>query len=172
MAAPSHSHLLAPPQNLALALALPPSRTFSATRFRRLATRRLRLHPVAALGGADAGELINRVEAFLYTVADAAISASSEVAVESGGATTKEAGDWLSGITNSMETVLKVRFLILPSAFACGFVLAPVAVRLAQGFIAVASIACGAVSTPVFRNLLWEFAHPVPLFFSAENAMM
>ncbi|GJM97229.1 hypothetical protein PR202_ga14139 [Eleusine coracana subsp. coracana] len=109
MAAPSHSHLLARPQTLALALALPPSRAASAPScFRRLATRRLRLRPVAALGGADAGEILGRVEAFLYTVADAAVSASSEVAVESGGATTKEAGDWLSGITNSMETVLKV----------------------------------------------------------------
>ncbi|TVU44095.1 hypothetical protein EJB05_03527, partial [Eragrostis curvula] len=107
MAALSHSHLLARPQTLAIALALPPSLPPSLPRFRRLPPRPLRLRPVAALGSADAGELLSRVEAFLYTVADAAVSASSEVAVESGGGT-KEAGDWLSGITNSMETVLKV----------------------------------------------------------------
>ena len=70
------------------------------------------LRPVAALGWGggsgieDVAGLFARVEAFLYTVADAAVVA----AAEGGGA--KEAaaaGDWLSGITGSMETVLKVR---------------------------------------------------------------
>ncbi|XP_062212997.1 ALBINO3-like protein 1, chloroplastic [Phragmites australis] len=96
MAAPSHFHLLVRPQ----ILALPASRALSARRLR----------PVAALGGgglADAGELFGRVEALLYTVADAAVSAAPE-AVAEGAGKTKEAGDWLSGITNSMETVLKV----------------------------------------------------------------
>ncbi|KAL6636530.1 hypothetical protein ACP70R_024102 [Stipagrostis hirtigluma subsp. patula] len=111
MAAPAHFHLLARPQTLALAL-LPPSRSPCTPRLRRL---RLRLRPVAALGPggggggggfAEVGELLGRVEALLYTVADAAVSAAPEVAVEGGRA--KESGDWLSGITNSMETVLKV----------------------------------------------------------------
>ncbi|KAL5210301.1 hypothetical protein ABZP36_005924 [Zizania latifolia] len=102
------SHILARPQALALSL-LPASRAPSVSRFRRPSPRRLLvLRPVAALGGggfADVGELFGRVEAFLYTVADAAVSASPEVA--QGGAK-EAAGDWLSGITNSMETVLKV----------------------------------------------------------------
>ena len=86
--------------------------------FRRLRLR-LRLRPAAALGPTDAGELLGRVEAFLYTVADAAVSA----APEAGGGAKEAAGDWLSGITNSMETVLKVR--LLPSLLpACGSVLA------------------------------------------------
>uniref|UniRef100_A0A0E0P3T5 Membrane insertase YidC/Oxa/ALB C-terminal domain-containing protein n=1 Tax=Oryza rufipogon TaxID=4529 RepID=A0A0E0P3T5_ORYRU len=79
---------------------------------RRVAPRRVVLRPVAALGGgggfAEVGELFGRVEAFLYTVADAAVSASPEVVQGGGGGTKEAAGDWLSGITNSMETVLKV----------------------------------------------------------------
>jgi YidC/Oxa1 family membrane protein insertase len=71
------------------------------------------LRPVAALGWGggggggleDVGELFGRVEAFLYTVADAAVVA----AAAEGGAKEAAAGDWLSGITGSMETVLKVR---------------------------------------------------------------
>ncbi|CAN6291121.1 unnamed protein product, partial [Urochloa humidicola] len=74
----------------------------------RLGFRRLRLRPVAALGPADAGELLGRVEAFLYTVADAAVSAAPEAVAADGGGAKEVAGDWLSGITNSMETVLKV----------------------------------------------------------------
>ncbi|KAL6638695.1 hypothetical protein ACP70R_023806 [Stipagrostis hirtigluma subsp. patula] len=111
MAALANFHLLARPQTLALAL-LPPSRSPCTPRLRRL---RLRLRPVAALGPggggggggfAEVGELLGRVEALLYTVADAAVSVAPEVAVDGGRA--KESGDWLSGITNSMETVLKV----------------------------------------------------------------
>ncbi|KAM0849363.1 hypothetical protein ACQ4PT_053800 [Festuca glaucescens] len=67
------------------------------------------LRPVAALGWGGGGiddvtELFGRVEAFLYTVADAAVVA----AAAEGGAKEPAAGDWLSGITASMETVLKV----------------------------------------------------------------
>ncbi|XP_039825401.1 ALBINO3-like protein 1, chloroplastic isoform X2 [Panicum virgatum] len=104
MAAPSHLHLLGCPQ--ALALAPPSSQGPSAAAAPRLGFRRLRLRlrPAAALGPTDAGELLGRVEAFLYTVADAAVSA----APEAGGGAKEAAGDWLSGITNSMETVLKV----------------------------------------------------------------
>ncbi|CAL4920081.1 unnamed protein product [Urochloa decumbens] len=106
MAAPSHVHLLGCPQTLALAppSPRPPSSAPGRLAFRRL---RLRLRPVAALGPADAGDLLGRVEAFLYTVADAAVSAAPEAVAADGGAK-EAAGDWLSGITNSMETVLKV----------------------------------------------------------------
>ncbi|XP_008664855.1 ALBINO3-like protein 1, chloroplastic isoform X1 [Zea mays] len=101
MAAPSHLHLPGCPQTLALPLPWP--RGFSAPP--GLLSRSRRLRPVAALGPADAGDLLGRVEALLYTVADAAVSAEPVAA-----AGTKEAaaGDWLSSITNSMETVLKV----------------------------------------------------------------
>ncbi|XP_047071422.1 ALBINO3-like protein 1, chloroplastic [Lolium rigidum] len=72
------------------------------------------LRPVAALGWGgggggidDVADLFGRVEALLYTVADAAVVA----AAAEGGAKEEaaaRAGDWLSGITASMETVLKV----------------------------------------------------------------
>ncbi|KAG8061734.1 hypothetical protein GUJ93_ZPchr0003g18651 [Zizania palustris] len=102
------SYLLARPQAVALSI-LPASRAPSVSRFRWVAPRLLRLRPAAVLGGgggfAHVGELFGRVEAFLYTVADASVSASPEVAL---GGAKEAAGDWLSGITNSMETVLKV----------------------------------------------------------------
>ncbi|GMH31100.1 hypothetical protein Nepgr_032943 [Nepenthes gracilis] len=47
-------------------------------------------------------ELFGRAEGFLYTIADAAISNSETVS------TTKQNSDWLSGITNYMESILKV----------------------------------------------------------------
>lgn len=50
-----------------------------------------------------ARELVSRVEGLLYTIADAAVS-SSDVVEES----SKQSGDWLTGITNYLETVLKV----------------------------------------------------------------
>ena len=50
-------------------------------------------------------ELFSRAESVLYTIADAAVSAS-DTATTTGA--TKQNNDWLSGITNSMETVLKV----------------------------------------------------------------
>lgn len=48
-------------------------------------------------------ELLGRAESILYTLADAAVSSSDTVS-----STTKQGNDWLSGITNYMETVLKV----------------------------------------------------------------
>lgn len=53
-------------------------------------------------------ELFGRAESFLYTVADAAVSSSSSLPDADSVTTTKQSGDWLSGITNSLETVLKV----------------------------------------------------------------
>lgn len=65
-----------------------------------------------------APELFRRMEGWLYTLADAALTANSspDVAgtlVEEG---QKQGRDWLSGITDSMEAVLKVsgfRLLVL-----------------------------------------------------------
>ncbi|RRT66305.1 hypothetical protein B296_00039258 [Ensete ventricosum] len=54
-----------------------------------------------------ARELFGRVEGLVYTVADAAV-ASSDAAAES----SKQSGDWLSGITYYLETVLKVGALL------------------------------------------------------------
>ena len=48
-------------------------------------------------------ELLGRAESILYTLADAAVSSSDTVST-----TSKQSNDWLSGITNYMETVLKV----------------------------------------------------------------
>ena len=49
-------------------------------------------------------DLFGRVEMFLYTVADAAVSGSPDPLTD---ATTTKQSDWLSGITNGMEAVLK-----------------------------------------------------------------
>ncbi|CAI9093307.1 OLC1v1028777C1 [Oldenlandia corymbosa var. corymbosa] len=50
-------------------------------------------------------DVFGRVEMFLYTVADAAVSSD---ALADTTTTTAKQSDWLSGITNGMETVLKV----------------------------------------------------------------
>ncbi|XP_044491431.1 ALBINO3-like protein 1, chloroplastic isoform X1 [Mangifera indica] len=47
-------------------------------------------------------ELFGQAESFLFTIADAAVSSSDTVTA------TKQSSDWLSVITNVMETVLKV----------------------------------------------------------------
>ncbi|XP_057528356.1 ALBINO3-like protein 1, chloroplastic [Amaranthus tricolor] len=51
-------------------------------------------------------DLFGRTEGFLYTIADAAVS-NTDV-IDASTTTTKQNGDWLSGITATMETVLKV----------------------------------------------------------------
>lgn len=50
-------------------------------------------------------DLFGRVEGYLYTIADAAVTSTDTVDAVS---TTKQSSDWLSGITNAMEVVLKV----------------------------------------------------------------
>ncbi|KAL7134991.1 hypothetical protein ABFS83_11G062900 [Erythranthe nasuta] len=50
-------------------------------------------------------DLFGRVEGFLYTIADAAVTSSDTVDAVG---TAKQNSDWLSGITNAMEAVLKV----------------------------------------------------------------
>lgn len=52
-------------------------------------------------------DLLTRTEGFLYTVADAAVSGSVDTVVDTT-ESVKQNSDWLSGITNGMETVLKV----------------------------------------------------------------
>nr|XP_016437556.1 PREDICTED: ALBINO3-like protein 1, chloroplastic [Nicotiana tabacum] len=52
-------------------------------------------------------DLFARAEGFLYTVADAAVSGSADTVVNTV-ESSKQNGDWLSGITNGMESVLKV----------------------------------------------------------------
>ncbi|KAK6789221.1 hypothetical protein RDI58_013020 [Solanum bulbocastanum] len=52
-------------------------------------------------------DLFTRAEGFLYTVADAAVSGSADTVVDTT-ESVKQNSDWLSGITNGMETVLKV----------------------------------------------------------------
>lgn len=47
-------------------------------------------------------ELLGRAEGLLYTIADAAVTSSDAASAS------KQSGDWLSGITNYLESVLKV----------------------------------------------------------------
>jgi len=161
MAAPSHLHLHLPGCPKTLALPLPSPRGFSARPGLR---SRSRLRPVAALGPADAGDLLGRVEAFLYTVADAAVSAEPVVTAADGGTKEAAAGDWLSGITNSMETVLKVRSL--PLRVRCGSV-PRFQLQLTRGFmprlresLLLPRAVCGRVSSIlffVFEFWFWDF---------------
>jgi hypothetical protein len=117
--------------------------------------------------------MLGRVEALLYTVADAAVAAAPEAE--------EAAGDWLSGITNSMETVLKVR--LLPSLLpACGSVLAcPGSIGywgLCRGCVGCFPCRVWTVdASSVFCLLFWDFAQlsgeavAVTPHFCAESGM-
>lgn len=65
--------------------------------------------PFPDLGSAELllKDLFTRVEGFLYTIADAAVSGSTDAVLDTT-ESAKQNSDWLSGITNGMETVLKV----------------------------------------------------------------
>ncbi|XP_027334819.1 ALBINO3-like protein 1, chloroplastic [Abrus precatorius] len=78
-------------------------------------------------------ELFGRVEGLLYTIADAAVSSSDAAAVTT---TAKQSNDWLSGITNYMETILKVlkdglSALHVPYAYGFAIILLTVLVKAA-----------------------------------------
>lgn len=79
-------------------------------------------------------ELFGRAESLLYTIADAAVSSSDTVAAPATAA--KQSNDWLSGITNYMETVLKVlkdglSTLHVPYAYGFAIILLTVLVKAA-----------------------------------------
>ncbi|XP_073315828.1 ALBINO3-like protein 1, chloroplastic [Primulina huaijiensis] len=79
-------------------------------------------------------DLFGRVEGFLYTIADSAVSNSLDTV--DGAATTKQSSDWLSGITNAMEAVLKVlkdglSTLHVPYAYGFAIILLTVLVKAA-----------------------------------------
>ncbi|MED6145833.1 ALBINO3-like protein 1, chloroplastic [Stylosanthes scabra] len=79
-------------------------------------------------------ELFDRAEGFLYTIADAAVSNSDAAATAT--TTAKQNNDWLSGITNYMETVLKVlkdglSTLHAPYAYGFAIILLTVLVKAA-----------------------------------------
>ncbi|WOL16114.1 ALBINO3-like protein 1, chloroplastic [Canna indica] len=77
-----------------------------------------------------ARELFDRVEGIVYTLADAVVS--SDAAAES----SKQSSDWLTGITNYLETVLKVlkdglSSLHVPYAYGFAIILLTVLVKAA-----------------------------------------
>ncbi|RDX67503.1 ALBINO3-like protein 1, chloroplastic, partial [Mucuna pruriens] len=80
-------------------------------------------------------ELFGRAEGLLYTIADAAVSSSDTVAATTTTAA-KQSNDWLSGITNYMETILKVledglSALHVPYAYGFAIILLTVLVKAA-----------------------------------------
>ncbi|GAB4840510.1 ALBINO3-like protein 1, chloroplastic [Ancistrocladus abbreviatus] len=73
-------------------------------------------------------ELFGRAEGFLYTIADAAVSNSETIS------SNKQNSDWLSGITNYMESILKVlkdglSTLHVPYAYGFAIILLTVLVK-------------------------------------------
>ncbi|KAK7312021.1 hypothetical protein RJT34_10563 [Clitoria ternatea] len=77
-------------------------------------------------------ELFERAEGLLYTIADAAVSSSDTVATT----TAKQNSDWFSGITNYMESILKVlkdglSALHVPYAYGFAIILLTVLVKAA-----------------------------------------
>ncbi|XP_028772238.1 ALBINO3-like protein 1, chloroplastic [Neltuma alba] len=76
-------------------------------------------------------DLLSRADAFLYTIADAAVSSSDTVTT-----TAKQNNDWLSGITGYMESVLKVlkdglSALHVPYAYGFAIILLTILVKAA-----------------------------------------
>ncbi|KAJ9554489.1 hypothetical protein OSB04_018534 [Centaurea solstitialis] len=79
-------------------------------------------------------DLIDRAEGLLYTIADAVVSAAPPDSGVTG--TTKQSNDWLSGITNYMETVLKflkdgLSTLHVPYSYGFAIILLTVLVKAA-----------------------------------------
>ncbi|EXB82457.1 ALBINO3-like protein 1 [Morus notabilis] len=75
--------------------------------------------------------LLGRAEGFLYTLADAAVSSTSDSVT-----TAKQSDDWLSGIANYMESVLKVlkdglSALHVPYAYGFAIIMLTVLVKAA-----------------------------------------
>ncbi|XP_072969719.1 ALBINO3-like protein 1, chloroplastic [Typha angustifolia] len=82
-----------------------------------------------------ARELFGRVEGLIYTVADAAVSSPDTTATVVEGSK-QQTGDWLSGITGYMETVLKVlkdglSVLHVPYAYGFAIILLTILVKAA-----------------------------------------
>ncbi|GMJ13251.1 hypothetical protein HRI_004994300 [Hibiscus trionum] len=80
-------------------------------------------------------ELFTRAESFLYTIADAAVSSSDTITTTTT-TTAKQNNDWLSGIADSMETILKVlkdglSALHVPYAYGFAIILLTVLVKAA-----------------------------------------
>ncbi|KAI9080870.1 hypothetical protein K1719_037179 [Acacia pycnantha] len=76
-------------------------------------------------------DLLSRADAFLYTVADAAVSSSDTVATSA-----NQSNDWLSGVTGYMESVLKVlkdglSALHVPYAYGFAIILLTILVKAA-----------------------------------------
>ncbi|KAK9063492.1 hypothetical protein SSX86_017362 [Deinandra increscens subsp. villosa] len=76
--------------------------------------------------------LIDRAEGLLFTIADAVVAATPD----SGVTTTKQSNDWLSGISNYMETVLKflkdgLSTLHVPYSYGFAIILLTVLVKAA-----------------------------------------
>lgn len=81
-------------------------------------------------------ELFNRAEGFLYTIADAAVSSSDTAITTTTTAAAKQNNDWFSGITNYMETILKVlkdglSTLHVPYAYGFAIIMLTVLVKAA-----------------------------------------
>lgn len=72
-----------------------------------LCVARLGFRPDPEIAESAIRELVGRTESLIYTIADAAVSSSDTVAGTTSAA--KQNNDWLSGIANYMEAVLKVR---------------------------------------------------------------
>ncbi|XVF02628.1 hypothetical protein REPUB_Repub04eG0191100 [Reevesia pubescens] len=81
-------------------------------------------------------ELFTKAESLLYTIADAAVSSSDTITTTTTTISTKQNNDWLSGITNSMEAILKVlkdglSALHVPYAYGFAIILLTVLVKAA-----------------------------------------
>ncbi|KAK8627470.1 hypothetical protein V6N13_135081 [Hibiscus sabdariffa] len=79
-------------------------------------------------------ELFTRAESFLYTIADASVSSPDTITTTT--TTAKQNNDWLSGIADSMETILKVlkdglSALHVPYAYGFAIILLTVLVKAA-----------------------------------------
>ncbi|CAH1433877.1 unnamed protein product [Lactuca virosa] len=80
-------------------------------------------------------DLIDRAEGIMYTIADAVVSATPDSGITTN-VGTKQSNDWLSGITNYMETILKflkdgLSTLHVPYSYGFAIILLTVLVKAA-----------------------------------------
>ncbi|PKA65221.1 ALBINO3-like protein 1, chloroplastic [Apostasia shenzhenica] len=135
-------HFLFPSRNLALSFVSYQTKLHYLTAISNPVRRRCRESTSVRMGMEvhlpdfeGTGDMLGRLEGFIYTVADAVVTSSSS-APDAAEDASKRSSDWFSGITNSLEIILKflkdgLSTLHVPYAYGFAIIILTVLVKAA-----------------------------------------